>query len=89
MSIEKHYTYIYLNPLKLGRFTYSNFISFLYEPFYVGEGSGRRCQRHLAESKKDNNRHKKNTIKKIQRNELQPLIIKVLIGWILLTLSCE
>ena len=35
-----HYTYIYLDPRKPGKFSYPNLkMSFLYEPFYVGKGN--------------------------------------------------
>lgn len=39
------YTYILLDPRKPGKFTY-NTISFLYEPFYVGKGTGNRVMSH-------------------------------------------
>ena len=78
-EILQHYTYIYLNPLKKGSYAYDNGkISFEYEPFYIGKGSLERYKKHLIENKRDNNRHKKNTIKKIQKNGLEPIIIKVL-----------
>jgi hypothetical protein len=77
MSTNNYYTYIYLNPLKPGKFTYGNFISFLHEPFYVGKGKGRRCYAHLYEAKKKNitrNPHKIWTIRKIWRNNSEPII---------------
>lgn len=80
-DILQHYTYIYLNPLKKGSYTYDNGkLSFEYEPFYVGKGSDERYKKHLIENKKDKNRHKKNTIRKIQRNGIEPIIVKVLEG---------
>lgn len=74
-SQHKIYVYIYLNPLKPGRYTYGNFISFLYEPFYVGKGKDKRCYNGL----KDNfNPFKKNTIKSIKNKKLSVFILKIL-----------
>lgn len=51
-----YYVYVYLDPRKPGKFTYSGLgVSFLYEPFYVGKGKGRRCFDHLWECKQGNN----------------------------------
>jgi hypothetical protein len=67
------YTYVYLNPMKP-----SNLHSSGFEPFYVGKGAGDRCLQHLAPSimEGDCNRHKVNTIKKILREGLEPVIIR-------------
>lgn len=46
------YTYIYLNPLKPGQYTYEDFISFPFEPFYVGKGYGKRIHDHFKHIKK-------------------------------------
>ena len=45
---NRYYTYVYLDPRRPGRFTYGNFVSFLFEPFYVGKGTGNRKFRHIA-----------------------------------------
>lgn len=45
------YTYIYLDPTKPGRFTYGNFVTFFFEPYYVGKGKGDRFLAHVKESK--------------------------------------
>lgn len=63
-------TYIYLDPRKPGKYTIENFITFLFEPFYVGRG--RDTQRALSHTKKsqidkyDHNRLKANKINKIK-----------------------
>jgi hypothetical protein len=66
----RFYTYIYLNPLKPGKFVYGDF-SFDYEPFYIGKGQGNRIFKHLeiAIKKFKPSRNKKlNIIRKILRN---------------------
>lgn len=88
---KRYYVYIYLNPLKPGNFNYENY-HFDFEPFYVGKGCGNRIISHLKEAQKYNqieeesidldtekycNKHKINTIKKILRNNLEPIIFKI------------
>src|SRR4030065_1721378 len=70
------YVYCYLNPLKLGRYTYGNYISFLYEPFYVGKGKGDRWRNHLCPSYKQN-KFKRNIIDKIKKTGQLPIIVKI------------
>ena len=48
-----YYVYIYLNPLKPGKYTYGDFISFQFEPFYVGMGKNGRIFDHLREKRKN------------------------------------
>ncbi len=72
------YAYIYLNPLKPGKFTYGDFLSFEYEPFYVGKGSGNRMYKHLYETLANTeNTHKFYTIQKIKQNGFEPIIVKL------------
>lgn len=58
------YVYIYLDPQKFGRFSYEN-LSFLYEPFYIGKGQGKRYCDHLRRLSKLENKHFRNRILKI------------------------
>ena len=82
MINQKYYTYIYLDPRKSGNFIYQRGIDEVYcfnhEPFYVGKGCDERLFYHLKCKKSDKNLHKKNTIKKIRKVGLEPIIIKVL-----------
>lgn len=79
------YTYIYCNPLKPGRFTYTDLnMSFLYEPFYVGKGKLNRYLDHISECKpglklsRYANMHKIRTLRKIiYESNLKPFIIKL------------
>jgi hypothetical protein len=65
-----------LNPLKPGLYEYNNHI-FDYEPFYVGIGRKNRLFGHISEAKNTNkNTYKLNTIRKILKNNLTPIIIK-------------
>lgn len=84
MKKLNHYVYVYLNPLKPGKFEYFENgigISFGYEPFYIGEGRKDRMYHHLKEAKKhnskDSNKHKINTIRQILKNNLEPIIYKI------------
>ena len=76
----KFYTYIYLDPRKSGKYVYGDY-SFDYEPFYVGKGKDNRYNIHLTEAKSNlnylKNNHKKNKIRKMLREDIQPIILKV------------
>jgi hypothetical protein len=75
-----YYTYVLINPLKPSKESYIGGIS-LYdnEPFYFGISKREeRLNEHLACYDTDKNGHKKNTIKKIQRNGSDPIFIKIL-----------
>jgi hypothetical protein len=88
---KRFYVYIYLNPLKPGNYNYlcgNVKLHFDFSPFYVGEGRKNRLYDHLKEAKKiieeeiknnkkQNSGHKLNTIKKILRNNLKPIIFKL------------
>ena len=79
MSSKKFYTYLLLDPRKPGRYTYDNFITFLYEPFYVGKATGKRYSAHLSESRLSKSRTPKlNKIRKLLSLTLLPLEIRVL-----------
>lgn len=74
-TLPEFFVYIYLNPLKPNKLTYGDFISFLYEPFYVGKGKGNR---HLSGLKDKYNPFKKNIIKSIHTQNLTPIVIKII-----------
>lgn len=77
------FVYVYLDPRKKGHYNYGDY-SFDYEPFYVGVSSGKtihdRKVRHLQYAKNDkditNNNYKKNIIKSILSDNLEPIILK-------------
>lgn len=58
------YIYAYLNPLKPCDIKIDSF-NFLFEPFYIGKGTGERMLKHLSYKHCDKNKHKSNTINKI------------------------
>jgi len=48
--MKKYYNYIYLNPLKPGKYKLGKLnFCLLYEPFYVGKGQGDRYLQHIKE----------------------------------------
>lgn len=84
MTENIYYVYVYLNPLKKGKYSYYENgigIDFDCEPFYVGAGKDKRLFAHLKEAKKENiknsNKHKINTIKHILHHNLEPIIYKI------------
>ena len=50
-AILEEYVYVFVDTRKPGKFSYTNIpFSCLYEPFYVGKGSGDRALYHIKES---------------------------------------
>lgn len=75
--MNEFYVYVYLDPRKPGNYEYES-ICFLYEPFYIGKGTGRRYKVHLCDAKKEHhndcNNVKINKIRSILRNNYEPII---------------
>jgi len=77
------FIYVYLDPRRTGEYKYGEY-KFQNEPFYVGVSSGKtihdRKVRHLQYAKNDkditNNNYKKNIIKSILSDNLEPIILK-------------
>ena len=77
------FIYVYLDPRESGLYKYDEY-EFDYMPFYVGVSNNKsihdRKSRHLHYAKLDkdltNNRYKKNIIKSILSDNLEPIIIK-------------
>jgi hypothetical protein len=68
MSMNKYYCYALLDQRKPGRYSYEGVdASFLYEPFYIGKGSGNRVTRHFRELRRfSENEMKWSRVKAIQ-----------------------
>ena len=77
--MNNSYVYVYLDPRKKGKFIYGEY-EFEYQPFYVGQGKGRRYRKHFLEAKKNNimnNAFKFNVLSKLLRMNLEPIIFKI------------
>lgn len=71
------YVYIYLDPRKLGTYSYEGY-DFNFEPFYVGKGMGTRMYAHLKDVVNGKfPSHRINRIKSIFSEGLSPIILKV------------
>jgi len=73
-----YYTYIYLDPRKMGNYQYDDLI-FKYEPFYVGKGMRDRKYDHLNSAIKGKdlgNPHKFYKILKILKVNKRPIILQ-------------
>lgn len=77
----KSYNYILLDLEKPGRYTYGNFITLFFEPFYIGKGKGKRWRAHFSPRRlrMDKNKLKTNKIKKLLE-EFIPEQIAVIIN---------
>jgi hypothetical protein len=82
--MESFYVYVYLNPLKPGKYEYGRFY-FDFEPFYIGKGSHGRIDYHIYEAlrigkksgKKAWETKKVHTIRKIDDFGLEPIRYKI------------
>lgn len=82
----KFYVYAYLDPRKTGAFTGGG-VTFYYEPFYIGKGSGTRSHSHLKEAERALiegtktrdlvNPKKLNKIIKLLKEGLIPKIVRI------------
>jgi len=75
---DRFYVYVYLNPLKQGKYSYNNY-NFQYEPFYIGKGCGQRIYQHMTINEQNikHNPFKMNVIKKIYKNKMKPIYTKL------------
>ena len=73
--MNKNYVYIYLDPRKPGKFKYDDY-EFDFEPFYIGEGTGKRYLDHVK-NYDNKNIIKLNKLNKIRNIGLSPIILKL------------
>ena len=73
------YTYLLLDPRLQGRYTYEGLnFCLLYEPFYVGKGTGKRINNHLWEAINTNkNVYRLNKIRKILEEDVELILFKI------------
>jgi len=77
---NKYYVYCLMDPTKPGNYSYDGLdFCFLYEPFYIGKGSGNRLNRHSHRDSitKESNLLKKNKILKIINSKKELIKIKI------------
>lgn len=74
--MNNNYVYIFLDPRKEGIWYYKDNV-FFNQPFYVGEGKGKRFNAHFSSKNRSKNSLKNNIINKIYEEDLLP-IIKIL-----------
>jgi hypothetical protein len=78
MDSRKFYVYVYLDQSKCGKFQYKGLnYCFLYEPFYIGKGSGTRYKNHLTPSSMSRNTYMANKLTKMINENNEPIILKI------------
>jgi len=73
---NRFYVYALLDPRKPGKYEYGD-ICFLYEPFYIGKGTGRRIKSHYYSINLVPNTPKTQKIKKLFSLNLKPIEQKI------------
>ena len=77
MEEKQYYVYALLDTRKPGPFIYEGVdFTFDFEPFYIGKGTGNRCNRHFKDFP-GHNPHKENKIKKLQLLDFPMLSVKL------------
>jgi len=75
-----YYVYVYLDPRKIGDFSYGEEFKFENEPFYIGKGRNDRKYHHLnmakGSKKVTSNKHLIYKIKNILQEGLVPIIVE-------------
>jgi hypothetical protein len=81
MKKNNFYIYALLDPRKPGKYGYKD-ICFLYEPFYIGKGTGNRCYDHFKPSqiKRCKNPHLCRKIVKIKKMGEKVIVQKIKTG---------
>jgi hypothetical protein len=74
----RFYVYVYLDPRKPGKYVYDGVnVCFLYEPFYVGKGTGKRIKNHFKPTVLNDGTFKSNVFKKILEDSQRPIPLKL------------
>lgn len=72
-KMNSYYVYAFLDPRKPKYYCYES-ICFLFEPFYIGKGRGRRLQNTTRACR---GTYVSNKIEKIKRLKLEPIVLKI------------
>jgi len=78
---NKYYVYTLLDSTKPGKYFYEDLdMCFLYEPFYIGKGSGRRYKNHSQKNNLRDNYLKRKVIEKCIKHEIPHFPVKITEG---------
>ena len=71
--MDEFYVYVYLDPLKEGKFDYED-LSFEYEPFYIGKGKNGRINKY---NRKTSNIWLREKLEYLQKIGITPISLKI------------